>query len=100
MAIGVGLAREPAGFRAFHPHPAFAAYVPEVDLPTDDDRYALLRLVDPYDETVWSSYQCHGLEAEFERLAGENNDPQLVEVLDLVRRCAADVGSSLWFLGD
>jgi hypothetical protein len=96
----VGLSNEPAGFRPFLPHPAFLAYVPELDLPVDDGRYPYLRLIDPYDETVFSSHQCQVVEAEFERLAAERRDPEYSAALDLVRRCASNAGSSLWFVGD
>ena len=100
MAIGVGLAEEPAGVSAFRAHPPFLAYVPEVDLPIDDDRYPYLRLVDPYDDTVFSSYQCRVVEPEFARLVEDHRDPKYAEALGLLRRCADDLGSSLWFIGD
>jgi hypothetical protein len=100
MAIGVGLAHESAGSKPFHPHPTFDLYVPEVDIPTDDPRYPGLRLIDPYDETVLSAYQCDVLEPDFARWAADSRDPEAGKVLDLVRRCAGDVSTSLWFLGD
>lgn len=102
MAIGVGLVRgehsEAAGTQAY---PRFETYVPEVDLPVDDEAYPYLLLVDPYDSTVFSSHQCSVLIGEYERLAAARpDDPKVSAVLELVRRCADDVATTLWFLGD
>lgn len=77
MAIGVGLAAVPAGFLPYLPHPPFKEYIPEVDLPVDDERYPYLLLIDEYDETVFSAHQCRVMEPDFARLAGERGRPQV-----------------------
>jgi hypothetical protein len=98
MAIGVGLVAAMPGTRPYLPPPPFDVFVPEVDLPVDDERYPYLRLIDPYDCTVFSAYQCQVIEPDFARLAEEQSDPKFALVLDLVRRCS--VSETLWFLGD
>lgn len=98
MAIGVGLAAVPAGFLPHLPHPPFKEYIPEVHLPVDDERYPYLRLIDEYDETVFSAHQCRVTEPDFARLAANEADPKFAQVLDLVRRCNLD--ESIWFIGD
>lgn len=98
MAIGVGLVAAPAGTRLYLPHPPFVEYVPEVDLPVDDELYPYLRLIDPYDETVFSAHQCQVIESDLARLAANEPDPKFAQVLDLVRRCT--VSESIWFIGD
>jgi hypothetical protein len=100
VPIGVGLARNDGTRPIAGARPAFLAYVSEVDLPVEDDAFPYLRLVDPYDYTVFSSYQCAVMEPEFERLADQRPESQLREVLGLVRACASDVSTALWFLGD
>jgi hypothetical protein len=96
MGIGVGLVRltsaEPL---PKHPLPAFETYVPEVDLPVDDERYPYLRLIDPYDETIFSPCECAIVEAEFERLVTARPGPDTHAVLDLVRACAGDDATQL-----
>jgi hypothetical protein len=94
MAIGIGLVR--AGFR---PVP-WVAYVPEVDLPVDDAAYPTMRLIDPYGETMFSSYQCDAMLPDFERLATDRPGPDTQAAVDLVRRCARENDTALWFIGD
>jgi len=101
-AIGIGLVRGD-GRRPLEsgPYPAFETYVSELDLPVDDGAYPYLLLIDPYDETVFSSHQCAVLVGEFERLAtARPDDPGVSAALELVRRCADDVATTLWFVGD
>lgn len=66
----------------------------------DDDGYPYLRLIDPYDETAFSSHQCRVIVSDFERLAMVRPGPDTQAVLELVRRCAEEVDKSLWFIGD
>ena len=102
----VGDRRGPCASREFggvgtKAYPPFETYVPEIDLPVDDGVYPYLVLVDPYDTTVFSSHQCGALLGEFERLAtARPDDPKVSAVLELVRRCADDVATTLWFVGD
>ena len=74
--------------------------MPEVDLPVDDEAFPTLRLIDPYGETMFSSYQCRALVSDFERLATARPGPGPRAALELVRRCAGSPDTSLWFIGD
>jgi hypothetical protein len=61
--------------------------------------YPLLRLVDPYGDTYFSSYQMAGVIPELERLALEKTSGVLLEVLELARLCSTR-RSYLVFVGD
>ena len=92
MAIGVGLARLDASFGTYE------SFVPEVDLPIEDERYPRLSLIDPYDSLSFTSYQAEAMLPDFERLVEAR--PDTAPVLDLVRRCASEKIWVLWFMGD
>jgi len=70
----------------------------------DDHRFPLLRLVDPYGTTQFSSYQMKGLIPELEDLLNVTEAPGrrrlLEEVLNLAGRCSDEPHSCLVFLGD
>ena len=87
MAIVVGLVAAMPGILPHLPPPRFEVYIPEVELPADDELYPYLRLIDPYDYTVFSAHQCQVVEPDFARLAVDRPDPVFAKVLDLVRRC-------------
>jgi hypothetical protein len=65
----------------------------------NDERYPLLRYVDPYDDTFFSSNQMIGLLPELRRLAQETGNPVLPQVIVLAEQCRAK-GGYLAFLGD
>ncbi len=101
MGIDVGLVRHQARrFFLGKYQPVFEELVGDVELPVEDDRYPYIRLIDPYDDTVFSSYQCATIEPDFARLAAERPGPDTLAVLELVRKCARDVSTCLWFAGD
>ena len=93
-SFGVGLVQ-----RGARPVP-WIAFVPTVELPVDDEAYPRLRMIDPYDETMFSAFQCNALIADFERLATDQPGPDRAEALKLVRRCAASSDMAIWFIGD
>ena len=66
----------------------------------DDLRYPLLRLVDPYGETLFSRYQMAALLPELERLKADRNDDLLDQLLRLAQRCRDRPHSFLAFVGD
>ena len=66
----------------------------------EDNRYPLLRLVDPNGDTMFSSYQMVAVVPELERLAIEKPSPSIDRVLAVARRCASSVHTYLWFIGD
>jgi hypothetical protein len=99
MAIGVGLARFGQRPKA-DALPTFEAYVPEVDLPVDDERFPYLRLIDRYDTTVFTAFQCDVMLSEFQRLAAEDPSSDNLAVLALIQRCAGDPSLAIWFVGD
>jgi hypothetical protein len=100
MGIGVGLVRlTSAKPLPKHPRPAFETYVREVDLPVDDERYPYLRLIDPYDDLQPIPVR-HRRGRKFERLATERSGQDTRAVRDLVRACAGDDATQLWFVGD
>jgi hypothetical protein len=72
-----------------------AAFLPELD----DLRYPLLRLIDPYDDTEFSSNQMIGLLPELRRLHEETRAPILEQVIKLAERSRVD-GTYLAFIGD
>lgn len=80
--------------------PTFEVYVPEVDLPVDDEAYPYIRLIDPYDDTIFSAYQCAIVQGDFERLAGKRLDADARAVLELIKTCAGDLSKEIWFVGD
>lgn len=99
MAIGVGLTRTGGRTRP-GVWPTFEVYIPEVDLPVDDDAYPYIRLIDPYDDTIFSAYQCAVVLADFDRLAAQRLDEDTRSVLALIQRCAGDPSKEIWFVGD
>lgn len=67
----------------------------------DDQRYPYLRLIDPYENTIFSSYQVQwAVLHELERFAVESPSPHLDRVLQLARDCGSEVHTYLWFIGD
>ena len=65
----------------------------------EDLSYPLLRLIDPYDDTEFSSNQMIGLLPELRRLYDETREPLLEQVVKLAERSRAD-GTYLAFIGD
>ena len=65
----------------------------------DDSRYPLLRLVDPYGDTAFSSYQMIGLIPELIQRYEETHDAVLADVIRLAECCRAR-RSYLVFIGD
>lgn len=61
--------------------------------------YPLLRLIDPFDVTEFSSNQMIGLLPELHRLYGETPEPVLQQVIDLAAR-SRENGFYLTFIGD
>jgi hypothetical protein len=66
----------------------------------DDQRYPLLRLVDPYGKTIFSTYQMVGLLAELQSRFTETGHSSLAEAIAAGERCQARLGTWLAFLGD
>lgn len=75
------------------------ANVAEVMPAFDAIAYPMLRLVDPYDDTVFNSNQMIGLIPELQRLLQETEDPVLPGVIKLAERCRSR-GGYLVFIGD
>lgn len=65
----------------------------------DDARYPLLRLIDPYGDTIFNSYQMTGLIPELAARLEETNHQVLAEVIALAERCRTR-RSYFVFLGD
>jgi hypothetical protein len=65
----------------------------------NDTRYPLLRLIDPYGETVFSSYQMRGLIPELEQRHRETGDAALSEILSLAEKLQGR-RAFLVFMGD
>jgi hypothetical protein len=66
----------------------------------DDLTYPLLRLVDPYGDTYFSSYQMAGLLPEISRLQEQRVDDALAQLARLAEQCRERSGSFLVFIGD
>jgi hypothetical protein len=66
----------------------------------DDMSYPLLRLVDPYGDTYFSSYQMAGLLPEIRRLEEEHADEALAQLASLAEQCRESSGTFLVFIGD
>jgi hypothetical protein len=67
----------------------------------DDLRYPYLRLIDPYSDTVLSQYQItHAVLDELERFAADETSPGISRLLEAARRCAGNVRTALWLIGD
>lgn len=66
----------------------------------DDQRYPLLRLVDPYGDTIFSSYQMVGLLAELQARLTETGDSSLAVAIAAGERCQAKSRTWLVFIGD
>jgi hypothetical protein len=70
-------------------------------LPSYDDLdYPYLRLVDPYADTVFSGYQMAAVLPELERLHQDKPSKVLERVIEMARRCAVQIGTYLWLIGD
>lgn len=74
-------------------------------IPTaDDDRFPLLRGIDPYGDTTFSSHQAVWLADELETLLGNERHPARQQMIRdaaaLARECAARPHSALVFIGD
>ncbi len=65
----------------------------------EDARYPMLRLIDPYGDTVFNSYQMTGLIPELAARLEETNHQVLAQVIELAERCRMR-RSYLVFLGD
>jgi len=65
----------------------------------DDRRYPLLRLIDPYGDTIFSSYQMVELIPELRKRHLETDDEVLREVIRLAEACQGK-RSFLVFMGD
>lgn len=72
-----------------------AHLIPELE----DLRYPILRLIDPYDITEFSSNQMIGLLPELRQLHAETQDPVLIQVIRLAEQSRLD-GTYLAFIGD
>ncbi len=72
--------------------------------PIDDESYPLLRLVDLYGDTFFSSYQMRGIRPEMRRLkeiASSERQRRLLEEVDgFAALCEASPHSFLVFVGD
>lgn len=66
----------------------------------DDLTYPMLRLVDPYSETLFNSYQMSGLIPEVQALLTTSGDPLIAQLLGLAEQVAARPGAFLVFIGD
>lgn len=66
----------------------------------NDRRYPLLRLVDPYGDTLFSSYQMAGLIPELIQRHAETHNVALEEVMRLAEKCRDRRRSYLVFIGD
>ena len=73
-----------------------ATHVPDYD----DTRYPYLRLIDPYGDTIFSSYQMAAVLPELESLLDERPSAEIDAVLALARRCADEVHTYLALVGD
>jgi hypothetical protein len=62
--------------------------------------YPYLRLVDPYSDTWFSSYQMVAVFPELERLASEKPGPAMRKALEMASRCRDEHGTFLVFIGD
>jgi len=80
------------------PHAVFPA--PSLD----DASFPLLRLVDPYGDTLFSSYQMRGIRPEIrvlrERATSDRQRKLLGEVDELAALCEASPHTFLVFVGD
>jgi hypothetical protein len=97
--IALELRKSPAGglLRALDPAGAnVAQFLPDFD----DLNYPFLRLVDPYGDRYFSSFQMAGLLPELARLREISRDPLLVEVETLAQECRSTPHSFLVFVGD
>ena len=66
----------------------------------DDQRYPLLRLVDPFGDTIFSSHQMTGLIPELRARLAETGDPSLADAIAAAERCQARDLTWLVFIGD
>jgi hypothetical protein len=74
---------------------------PDLTMPgLDDLTYPYLRLVDPYSNTYFSTYQMRAVVPELERLAAEKPLAAVTKVLAMARACQAGIGLHLVFIGD
>ena len=65
-----------------------------------DTDYPLLRLVDPYGDTYFSSYQMAGVIPELDRLVLNDAAGLLAKVRELALRCRETSHAFLVFIGD
>jgi hypothetical protein len=96
MAIGIELRGERG-----EPIRSFGV-IKSADLPEYGDlSYPFLRLVDPYGNTIFSSYQCErAVLDEAKRVAVECHSAPAARLLDAVAQCAGRVHSYLHLIGD
>ena len=70
----------------------------------DDMSYPLLRLIDPYGNTLFSSNQMHGFLPEWDRLIADIHDVEdrklLSQVRDMAETCKKNPHTFIRFRGD
>jgi hypothetical protein len=74
-------------------------------LPTvEDASFPMLRFIDPFGDTIFSSHQMLGFLPEWDRLRKAVSDPEDLQYLDRVRRmaeeCKKNPDTVLRFIGD
>jgi hypothetical protein len=75
------------------------ANISEVMPAFNDGRYPLLRYVDPYDDTTFTSNQMNGLLPELRQLHAETGSAVLEQVIGLAEMCH-ERGWYMVFIGD
>ncbi len=98
MAITVDIRDEQGGLVQREYEGSFELAAALSDL--DDAEYPMLRFVDPYGTTYFSSLQMIGVIPELERLAKASPRPTLDKVLQMARRVRAKPHTFLVFVGD
>ena len=97
--VTVELRHDPGGPPIRRLQPA-GAHVGDLLPRFDDLAFPLLRLVDPYGETIFSAYQMSVVLPELELLYSRTNEPILRQTISLAEECRRTPGSCLAFLGD
>lgn len=65
-----------------------------------NERFPLLRWVDPWGDTVFNRAQCRALVLELDVLAAQTGDEVIREIRELAERVAAEPHLYLVFIGD
>ena len=97
--ITAELRRGPSGSRIARIEPP-NANLGEILPEFDRDEFPLLRLVDPFGDTYFSSYQSSSVANELRRLFAELDDERFQKLITLAEQCAAQPHTFLVFLGD